>query len=133
MRNTKLFKKVAALAVCAVMALSMAAPAFANDHKDRQYSFIFSRYQDKTSFLRKTDSTPVYVKCQSASAAWYAQVLGGVELDSWAETLGGPVYMQTGTVQHIAVPFSPSYYYGVYGTPTVFDSAAWGYWSPDSL
>lgn len=132
--NKKSFgTKATALILTAVLATSMALPAFANDHQDRRYSFIFSRDEDKTEFLAKEDATPVYLKCHSASAPWHAHVLGG-NRNAMAYEVGYSHNVTTGTTVFIPITdYKSEWAYGIRGEYTVRDSAAWGYWSPDSV
>lgn len=128
-------KKIVSLMLVSLCLISVSMTAFANDHQDRRFSFIFSRHEDKTDFLKKEDSTPVYMKCHSASAPYYAMVLaarGGAP--GGAAPASNEIYMQTGSVEFIPIySYDPNYVYGIIGLPTVQDSAAWGYWSPDSV
>lgn len=132
--NEKSFcAKVTALVLTTVLATSMASTVFANDHQDRRYSFIFSRDEDKTEFLAKEDATPVYLKCHSASAPWHAHVLGG-NRDAMAYEVGYSHNVTTGTTAFIPITsYNSAWVYGIRGEYTVRDSAAWGYWSPDSV
>lgn len=130
-----MYKKMVSLMLVSLCLFSASMTAYANDHQDRLFSFIFSRHEDKTDFLRKEDSTPVYMKCHSASAPYYALVLAAKgEAASGAVPASNEIYMQTGSVEFIHIySYEPDYVYGIIGLPTVQDSAAWGYWSPDSV
>lgn len=127
-----ILKKGAAAALAAAMVGACAFPVLANDHTDRHYSFVFSQGNDKSGFARKQDSTPVYVKCKSASHPWYARVIAGYAESDVGDILARE-YMVTGTTKFISVPYYAGRVYGIWGEPTYWDSAAWGYWSPDSV
>ena len=115
-----------------LMAASFAVPAFANDHYDRQYSFIFSKKYNSTDFYYKEDSSPVYVRCVSASHQWFANVWAGLH-ESDNMSMMASVSMTTGSEKFVSVPYNSQYVYGIIGEPTYWDSSAWGYWSPDSV
>lgn len=125
-------KSMLLFAVVLLLTIVMAVPAFANDHTDRQYSFVFSKHEDKTDFFYKEDASPVYITCKSASHLWYANVLAGYENSDVGVTLARES-MNTGTTRFISVQYYTDYVYGIRGEATYWDSAAWGYWSPDSV
>lgn len=130
MRKSK--KGMFAFVIALIMTVALAIPAFANDHQDRRYSFIFSRNEDRTDFFYKEDASPVYVTCKSASHLWYAHVMGGPPETDQITTFAR-VPMNTGTTKFVNVYYNSSWVYGMRGEATYWDSAAWGYWSPDSV
>lgn len=129
--GVKMGKGAFVFAAILVMTLVTAVPAFANDHQDRRYSFVFSQGEQKTEYLRKEDNSPVYVTCKSASHPWIATIMGGKaegDVGRFVEK-----QLTTGTTVFAKIEYDASWLYCVYGRPTYWDSAAWGYWSPDSV
>lgn len=118
--------------ICTTVSMFMV-PTFANDHTDRLFSFVFSTHNDKTEFAAKEDASPVYVKCQSASHPYYTHVLGGTVVGCAEDLTPNPYVTQTNSVLYIPVYYNQDYRYAVSGEETYWDSAAWGYWSPDSI
>jgi len=124
MRNTKLFKKVAALAVCAVMAMSMAAPAFAtgigNTNVSAKPSSFVVEQQSKEAFVSSRSAyylTTAYSSIYSETTGLHS---GSVEVENMASN-GATIYAKVnGNEQAIGSGTTAGYSVGRLSRYTVY-------------
>jgi hypothetical protein len=132
-------KKIFALALGAMLALSVVAPslAFAGNYTDTAYQFNFSNGGSwLTASRAKQDDTSSYMKCTSAAGRSYNATVVA-RSGSTAYAVGSPSYgFFAGTERYLVnyVKERGYSYASILATPTSTASfAASGLWSPDSI
>lgn len=106
---------------------------FANDHTDRPFSFVFAQGNDHTNLAKKQDATPVCVRVMSSVGGMSAKVK-----NSYGTEVSGKEWKNCPDQANTFIPvttYNPDWLYAVYAisnNPSP-NSAAWGYWSPDSI
>ncbi len=131
----KLLAGISASIVCLTLATTAFAVTSSGDTADRLFDFRFSQGKSETELAYKQNDTPVYMTCISATHKYNGTVYTESTIpQSGIYQISDNYLFDGGTTHFMDVDiYFPQNRYQIKGTSSYWDTAAWGYWSPDSI